>query len=72
MYKMLTPTLLIREPELIKCITVKDFKHFQNNDFNIDKDVDKIFGRNPFVLKGQEWKTKRAQLTACFTSGKVT
>lgn len=62
---------MIREPELIKNIVVKDFKHFQNNDIDIDKNVDRIFGRNPFALKGNEWKTKRAQLTTCFTSGKV-
>lgn len=71
MYRMFTPTLMIREPELIKNIVVKDFKHFLNNDIGVDKDVDRIFGRNPFALKGNDWKTKRAQLSPCFSSGKV-
>lgn len=70
-YHLLRPCLLIREPEMIKNIMVKDFKYFQNNDIDIDKKTEKIFGRNPFVLKGQEWKNTRAQLTSCFTSGKV-
>lgn len=68
---MFTPCLLIREPELIKNIVIKDFKHFQNNEIYLEKETDRIFGRHPFCLKGMEWRTKRAQLTTCFTSGKV-
>lgn len=56
---------------MIKRIVVSDFKHFQDNDVYIDKNIDKILGRNPFALKGREWKTTRTQLTPCFTSGKV-
>lgn len=63
---------MIRDPQLIKNVLIKDFKYFQNNDFHVDQEVDKIFGRNPFALAGAEWKAKRAQLTVCFTSGKVT
>ncbi|CAG9858621.1 unnamed protein product [Phyllotreta striolata] len=70
-YKATTPALMIRDPELLRNILVKDFKHFTDNDFEVDKEIDPVFGRNPFVLKGQEWKHKRAQLTPCFTSGKM-
>lgn len=71
-YRTMSPCLLIREPELIKNIVVKDFNHFVDNDVPMDKKVDPIFGRNPFVLRGTEWKTKRQQLTSHFTPGKVT
>lgn len=37
----------------------------------IDKDSDPIFGRNPFLLKGEEWKEKRAEITPAFTSLRV-
>ncbi|CAG9823201.1 unnamed protein product [Phaedon cochleariae] len=65
------PYLLVRDPDFIRNITVKDFKHFQDNNVTVDKDVDPVFARNPFVIKGTEWKLKRAQLTSCFSSGKI-
>ncbi|CAH1155384.1 unnamed protein product [Phaedon cochleariae] len=70
-FRATTPALLVRDPDFVKNITVKDFKHFQNNDLHVDKEVDPLFGRHPFVLKGAEWKIKRAQLSTCFTSGKM-
>jgi hypothetical protein len=71
MYRATTPILLLRDPEMVKEVTVKSFSSFHDNDICIDKDVDAIFGRNPFVLKGEEWKMVRGQLTPAFTSGKV-
>ncbi|CAG9823199.1 unnamed protein product [Phaedon cochleariae] len=70
-FKSIIPVLLVRDPDLIKCITLKDFPSFQNNDIFADKSIDPIFARNPFALRGNEWKTKRAQLTNCFSSGKI-
>ena len=63
--------LVVCEPEMIKEITVKSFQHFHDNDIEVDKKLDPVLGRNPFVLNGQEWKTVRGQLTPGFTSGKV-
>lgn len=68
---MFTPCLLIREPEMIKRITSEDFKFFQNNDVYIDKDIDKIMGRNPFVLRDTDWKSTRPLLTPCFSPNRV-
>lgn len=70
-YRMGTPCLLIRDPELYKCVAVKNFKNFYNNDIEIDKKVDPIFGKNAFALRGAEWKATRSTLTPCFTSQKV-
>lgn len=70
-YRIVTPILLVRDPELIKEITVKSFSNFHDNDVLVDKKSDPIFGRNPFVLKGEEWKIVRTQLTPAFSSGKV-
>jgi hypothetical protein len=71
LYRSFTPMLLIRDPELIKEVTTKSFSHFHDNDIDIDKDANLIFAKIPFTLKGEEWKVVRAQLTPCFTSGKV-
>jgi hypothetical protein len=70
-FKASTPTLLIRDPELIRDITVKSFGHFHDNELFLDKDVDPLLGRNPFFMKGEEWRTTRVHLTPGFTSGKV-
>jgi hypothetical protein len=42
-----------RDPELIKNILVKDFTSFHDNDVQVNIDTDPIFGRNPFVLRGE-------------------
>jgi hypothetical protein len=42
--------LLIRDPEIVKSVLVKDFNNFQNNGVELSHEVDPMFGRNPFVL----------------------
>lgn len=69
-YKVLTPALLIRDPELIKEVVLKNFSNFYDNSITFHEG-DPLIGRNPFVLKGQKWKTFRNQLTPLFTSAKV-
>lgn len=70
---MRTPQLLAIEPEFIKDVMIKSFKNFHDNDLVgiIDKDTDPIFGRNPFMLAGNEWKEKRAEITPAFTPSRV-
>ncbi|XP_044262896.1 probable cytochrome P450 6a13 isoform X2 [Tribolium madens] len=71
MYRAMSPVILIRDPQLIKEVTLKSFNNFHDNDLYIDKNVDTIVGRNPFFLRGDEWKIVRQQLTPGFTSGKM-
>ncbi|XP_044268123.1 probable cytochrome P450 28a5 [Tribolium madens] len=71
LFRSETPILLVRDPELLKEITIKSFQHFRDNDIDVDKKHDPLFGRNPFALRGDEWKTVRGQLTPGFTSGKM-
>lgn len=68
-----TPQILAIEPEFVKDVLIKNFKNFHGSDFidMIDKDSDPIFGRNPFFLKGEEWKEKRAEITPAFTPSRV-
>lgn len=71
MFKMRQPVLMLRDPELIKTVLIKDFANFQDNDFHSNVEIDPLFGRNPFVLPGELWKDQRARLTPAFTSVKL-
>jgi len=37
----------------------------------VDKTVDKILGNNPFVLRGDEWKERRAEITPGLSPNRV-
>ena len=52
MYTFLTPTLVIKDPELIKQITVKDFDYFTDHSSISVSDDDVLWSKNLFVLKG--------------------
>lgn len=51
-YQFTLPTLLIRDPELIKQITVKDFEHFMDHRSVIPNNDDPVWSKNLFALKG--------------------
>ncbi|XP_069687372.1 cytochrome P450 9e2-like [Periplaneta americana] len=70
-FKFGQPVVLIRDPELIKTVLVKDFGSFHDNDVETDVDQDPMFGRNPFVLKGERWKITRSQVTPALSQGKI-
>lgn len=64
------PLLVIRDPELIKQITVKDFEHFlDHRDINVD--IGPLFGKSLFMLRGQRWRDMRATLSPAFTGSKM-
>uniref|UniRef100_A0A1A9W7C0 Cytochrome P450 n=1 Tax=Glossina brevipalpis TaxID=37001 RepID=A0A1A9W7C0_9MUSC len=67
------PLLLIRDPELIKQITVKDFDHFVNHRtvFADDKDKNNLFGASLFLMKDSRWKDMRSTLSPAFTGSKM-
>jgi cytochrome P450 len=63
--------LLIRDPELVKNILVKDFQTFMNHMMSFDENIDPLIGNTLFVLKGQIWRHLRTNLTQVFTSRKM-
>lgn len=64
------PFFLIRDPELVKHVLVKDFNVF--NDRYASPDVtDRLGYANVFMMKNPGWKILRAKLTPIFTSGKL-
>lgn len=52
MYQGTLPTLLIRDPEIIKEVTVKEFDHFLNHRLFVPDGVDALWSRNLVALKG--------------------
>nr|UZE89903.1 cytochrome P450 CYP9GK5 [Chrysoperla zastrowi sillemi]UZE89906.1 cytochrome P450 CYP9GK5 [Chrysoperla zastrowi sillemi] len=66
------PALLIRDPELLKQITIKDFNYFTDHTKSFFKDgFDTLIDRNLFTLSGNEWRDMRATLSPAFTGSKM-
>ncbi|XP_051154138.1 cytochrome P450 6k1-like isoform X2 [Leptopilina boulardi] len=70
MYIFDKPTLLLRDPEIIKRVLIKDFNYFSDR-FSRASESDKIGNSNLFMIKNPDWKTVRAKLTPIFTSGRL-
>lgn len=69
-FQLATPTLFVRDLDLIKQIGVKDFDHFTDHR-TITSSNDTLFYKNLIVLKGDEWREMRAFLSPTFTSSKM-
>ncbi|XP_014476508.1 PREDICTED: cytochrome P450 9e2-like [Dinoponera quadriceps] len=65
------PTILLRDPELIKSITLQQFNIFPNHHNFISKDQDPLIGKNLFGLNDKRWRAVRGILSPAFTSSKV-
>ncbi|XP_059613759.1 probable cytochrome P450 28a5 [Phlebotomus argentipes] len=72
-FNMMQPQILLLKPELVKMVTVKNFQNFHDNDFAdmFNKDSDPVFTKTIFMLKGAEWKERRAELAPAFTDNRV-
>lgn len=65
------PYLLIRDPELVKSILVKDFAIFSNRSISESKENDPMGSHLLFLLKTPDWRDMRRKITPVFTSGKM-
>nr|BBE49552.1 cytochrome P450 monooxygenase [Adoxophyes honmai] len=70
-YQFLKPDLIIRDVDLLKNITIKDFEHFIDHREFVNEEMDPIFGANMFSMKGQTWKDMRSTMSPAFTSSKL-
>lgn len=64
------PMLVIRDPEIIKNVLVKDFNFF-NDRFSAVGRNDKLGYSSLFVLKNPAWKYVRSKLTPIYTSSRL-
>nr|XP_022913704.1 cytochrome P450 6k1-like [Onthophagus taurus] len=65
------PHVVIKDPELIKMVLVKDFQYFSDRTVAADEKADSISSNILFVLRNPEWKVIRKMMTPAFTSGKI-
>ena len=53
-YQLMEPILLVRDPELIKMVTVRDFEHFVDHQVPMPEDAEPLFGKALFNLGGEQ------------------
>lgn len=70
-YELMNPITMIRDPELIKQIGVKDFDHFVNHRTPLEDSADRLFTKNLFSMKGDKWRDMRSTLSPAFTGSKM-
>jgi len=61
---------MIRDPELINAILIKDFSYFTDHGLDIDPATN-LMARSMFFDNGQRWKTIRQKLSPGLTSSKI-
>jgi len=69
-YQMRTPILMIRDPQLINNVLIKDFSHFTDLGLEMDPSVN-FLASSLFFTQGQKWKIMRQKMSPGFTSGKL-
>lgn len=64
------PSVLVTDPELVKCVLVRNFDVFHDRGLFADTESDPISG-SLFSLEGSHWRAMRQKLSPAFTSGKM-
>lgn len=70
-FDLMTPVIAIRDIELVKSITVKNFEHFVDHRSFQNSEMEPLFNKNLFALRGERWKEVRTLLSPAFTSSKM-
>lgn len=70
-YMLHQPALLIRDPELIKSMLIKNFHNFHDRYANVDGKIDHFGALNLFVSKYETWSKMRPKFSPTFSSGKL-
>lgn len=61
----------IRDPEIFKQITIKDFDHFEDRRSFINENGDELWDNILLSLHGEKWRQMRATLSPAFTGSKM-
>ncbi|KAL7019935.1 hypothetical protein ACKWTF_011309 [Chironomus riparius] len=71
LFEFRRPIVLIKDPQIIKQLTVKEFDHFTDHRVVITENMDPLFGKALLNLRGQKWKDMRSTLSPAFTGSKM-
>lgn len=56
LFEFRLPAFFARDPELIKRLAIKEFDNFTDRRMIIDEEVEPIFAKTVFGMRGQKWK----------------
>lgn len=70
-FDMREPVYLVRDVELIRQITIKDFDNFEDHIGFIESESDALFGKSLFLLSEKKWRDMRTTLSPAFTGSKM-
>ncbi|XP_022830955.1 probable cytochrome P450 9f2 [Spodoptera litura] len=65
------PIILVRDPELMKVITIKDFHYFVNRKEMFPKEIEPLLGSSLLNMEGDEWRKMRSRLSGAFSGSKM-
>lgn len=69
-YSLISPTLFVRDPKIIREILITDFSSFHHRGAHANEDVDPMAG-NILLQSGDKWKNARTKFSPAFTSNKL-
>jgi len=70
-YGFSKPLLIVKDLDLIKDITIKDFNNFSNRSFHLHASVDPLGARTMFSSRGDRWRSIRMKAATSFSSAKL-
>ncbi|XP_025830569.1 cytochrome P450 6j1-like isoform X2 [Agrilus planipennis] len=65
------PFLIVKDPEIIKHVLVKDFDIFRNRSIYSNENIDSLSANFMFFAEANKWKILRTKASPIFTSGKL-
>ncbi|CAO1441593.1 unnamed protein product [Diamesa hyperborea] len=70
-FEFRNPVVMVRDPKIIKQLAVKEFDHFMDHRQLITEEMDPLFGKALFSIRGQKWRDMRSTLSPAFTGSKM-
>ncbi|XP_012230655.2 cytochrome P450 9e2-like [Linepithema humile] len=70
-FEFMQPIYVIRDPNLINSIAIKNFDYFCDHKGFINEELEPMASRNLFALRGDHWREMRKLLSPSFTSSKM-